>query len=237
MPVRGSRMLASITSISVSFRRPSLDDPDAGQLEALLVDLRRLGRDAARNRTADLDPVRDADRECDHAPADDDGLDEADVARVRAALVRDVRREHVALAHAREAVLAQDALHLRPERAREEREAVGLRDDLRIGVGDAAGEVEHLVDDRAHARAGEHHTHLVGRGVQLLLDDLDGEGIEALDDVSPPGAHPSVRSQVAAIASSRASSKRCPTSITPTGRPSASASGSEIAGWPDMSVG
>ena len=119
--------------------------------------------------------------ERDHAaaPVHEDRLDQADVAGVRAALVRDVGREDVALAHAVEAVLAQDALDLRPERAGEEREAVRLGDDLCVRVGDAAGEVEHLVDDRAHARAREHDAHLVGRRVQLLLDDLDRERVEA----------------------------------------------------------
>ena len=157
-----------------------LDDPHAGQLEALLVDLRRLGRDASGHRAADLDPVRDADREREHAAVRDDRLDQAHVAGVGAALVRDVRGEDIALAHALKAVLAQDALDLRPERAGEEREAVRLGHDLRIRVRDAAGEVEHLVDDRAHARAREHDAHLVGRRVELLLDDLDRERVEAL---------------------------------------------------------
>ena len=156
---------------------PAAVEPDARELEALLVDLRRVRRDAARHLAADLDPVRDRHRERDELLAVEDRPDEAHVARVRAALVRVVGHVDVPGPHRLEAELADRRLDLRPERPREEGQPVRLRHDLRAPVGDAAGEVEHLVHDRAHARPREHDRHLVRGRVELVLQDLQREGV------------------------------------------------------------
>ena len=99
---------------------------------------------------------------------------------MRAAAIRHIRREDVALPHSVEPASAIDALNLRPEGPREEGKPVRLGDDPRGPVRESAGEIEHLVDDRAHARAGEDDAHLVRRGGEFVLEDLDRERVEAL---------------------------------------------------------
>jgi hypothetical protein len=70
------------------------------------------------------------------------------------------------------AVLALDGLNLDREGAGEDRNAVGLRDQISVGVADPAGEVEDLIDHRAHAGAGQNDAHLFRGGRELSADDF-----------------------------------------------------------------
>ena len=149
------------------------------ELQPFLEDLGRIGGEGAEDLAADLGPVRHRDAEGDHLPLGEDGHDQRDVGGVGAAAVGTVGHEDVAGAHRCQRVAGQDRLDLRPEGAGEEAEPVVLGDHLRLGVGDAAGEVEHLVDDRAHAGARQDDAHLAGDGEQLVADHLAGEGIRA----------------------------------------------------------
>ena len=67
---------------------------------------------------------------------------------------------------------AHDRAHLRREGAGEERDAVGLYHQLAIGIAEAAGEIQYLVDHRAHRGLGDDDAHLVGKREQLAADDL-----------------------------------------------------------------
>ena len=113
MATSGSRTFALMMSRIASLSSPAVE-PDARELEALLVDLRRVRRDAARHLAADLDPVRDRHGERDELPAMEDRPDEAHVARVRPALVRVVGHVDVPGAHRLEAELADRRLDLGP---------------------------------------------------------------------------------------------------------------------------
>ena len=89
-----------------------------------------------------------------------------------------VGHENVARPHGL-AVAAHDRAHLRREGAGEEGDAVGLHDELAVGVAKAAGEVEHLVDHGAHGGLGDDDAHLVGKREQLAADDLARDRIGA----------------------------------------------------------
>ena len=73
----------------------------------------------------------------------------------------------------------QDRLDLGTEGTGKEAEAVVLSDDLGRGIGDTAGEVEDLIDDRTHARPGQDDAHFAGDSQQLVANDLSREGVRA----------------------------------------------------------
>ena len=100
------------------------------------------------------------------SPSHEHRLDHAHVVVVGAAAVGVVEHVDVAGPDAL-AELLLDAVDLEREGAGEDGDAVGLGYELAVRIAEAAGEIEHLVDDRAHAAPREHHAHLVGHGQQL----------------------------------------------------------------------
>src|SRR5205823_715129 len=66
------------------------------------------------------------------------------------------------------------------QRPDEHGDAVALGDQLTLGIGETRPEIEHLVDDRALRRPLERDEHLVADREQRVLDDLDGEDVDAL---------------------------------------------------------
>ena len=116
-------------------------------------------------------------------PGDERAVDEHrhgenDVVEMRdPAVVRIVDGEHVAGREARGTVLAQDRLHRLVEHADERGNAGAGCGDLAVGVGDAGAEIEHLVDDRAHRRLAHRGEHLVGDGLERVLDDVESDGV------------------------------------------------------------
>ena len=130
-----------------------------------------IGRQAARLGAADVEQMRHRDGEGEGLAVAEDRADDGEVAGMRAALVGVVGEKRVAGRHGtREASL--DEADLGAEGTGEQRDAVGLRQQLALRVAEAAGEVEHLVDHRAHAGAGEHDGHLVNEGEQPPAHDL-----------------------------------------------------------------
>ena len=152
-----------------------------GELHAFLEDFRRVRRQATGYLAADFAPVRDRNGEGDQLIPDKHRLDQGDVGGVRPAGVRVIRHVDVAWGDAAR-VLPQNALHLHGEGSGEQRDAVRLRDELGVRVGDPAGEVQHFVDHGAHAGAGEDDPHLVRGGEEFPFDDLDRDGIHENSD-------------------------------------------------------
>ena len=145
--------------------------PHAGKAEAFLVDRRRVGRDAAGDRAADIEEMGHRDAVGDQRTAVEDRPDDREVAGMRPALEGIVGEERVARRHVGAEAL-QDELHLPRECAGEDGDAIGLGDQFAARVADAAGEVEHLVDHRTHRRSREHDRHLVDGSEQLAVDDF-----------------------------------------------------------------
>jgi hypothetical protein len=59
----------------------------------------------------------------------------------------------------------------------EDRNAVGLRDEIAPRVADAASKIEDLVDDRAHRDPRQHDRHFVDGRKQLAGDHFAGYGV------------------------------------------------------------
>ncbi len=147
------------------------------QLQALRVDVLRVGGPRARILAADLGPVTLGRGEPDQFGATgEDRPDQRHVGQVRSAAgVRVVRDDHVA---GPQVLAAGDGLLDRvAERAEEAGDAVALGDQLAVGVGDADPEVEDLVDDRALRRALQRDEHLVADRGEALAQDVHGEPV------------------------------------------------------------
>ena len=131
----------------------------------------------------DIDGKRDA------SAVVKDRTDDRHVAGMRATLIGVIGDEDIALRH----ILAEasyDEADLIRKCTGEESDAIRLRHEITIGAADAAGIVEHLVDDGAHAGARCDDRHLVDGGDHLAVDDLERRWVEV---VVGDGARPALR--------------------------------------------
>ncbi len=134
---------------------------DARQTQALLKDLGGVRRQAARLGAADVQPVRHRHRKGQEAAVgQEDRAHDGDVAGMRAAVIGLVRDIDLARRQAR-TLLGNQVADLLGEGAGEERDPVALGDKGPVGVAETAGEVEDLVDHRAHRGARQHRAHLI----------------------------------------------------------------------------
>jgi len=101
--------------------------------------------------------------EADEFVVDEDGRDHRDVVEVRAAVVV-VQQDDVARREVVGPELLEDVGDAELQRAEEAGNAVGLREDVGVRVGDPAGVVERLVDDAGLGGATEVEEHLLGGG-------------------------------------------------------------------------
>ena len=147
-------------------------DPQAREPQALVEDLGRLGRERAGNRAAEFGPVGHRDGKGGELALDEHRLDDPDVRKVGAAGEGIVRDVDVARLHGI-AELADYGLDVALEGAGEHGDAVGLGQELRLGVGQATGEIQDLVNHRAHRGPRQHEPHLIGDGHKLVADDLE----------------------------------------------------------------
>ena len=173
------RTFASIMSNTLWIGCPRAEELDAGELQPFLPDVDGVGRPRAGVLAADLGPVRLVRREGDELAVEEDRHDQRDVGEVRAAAaVRIVRHDDVALFEPARPEFRDRRLHGESHRPQEAADAVALRHQLPVLVGQPAAVVEHLVDDRTLARPLQGNEHLVPDRVQRLLDDLDRERID-----------------------------------------------------------
>src|SRR5439155_13812148 len=89
--------------------------------------------------------------------------------------------DHVSLREPARAELLQRRCNCEGERPEKAGDAVALRDQLAARIRQPGCEIEHLVDDRALRGALEGDEHLVADRDQRVLDDLDGERVDARD--------------------------------------------------------
>ena len=151
-------------------------DAESRKAQPFVEDFRRLRRNRAGNAAADLGPMRDGDAEREQLVIDEYRLHDADVGEMRAPAIGVVDHIDVTGPHP-VAELADHRLNVPLKGAREDGDAVGLGDELRLVVADPACEIEDLVDDRRHAGARQHQAHLVGRGLQLSPNDFQCDRI------------------------------------------------------------
>ena len=148
-----------------------LRKPDAGQAKPFLKDGACVRRQAPRLSAADIEEVRHGDGEGDDFPLMENRTHDREIAGMRAALIGIIGQERVPRRHrAFEAGL--DEPHLARKRAREKCDAVGLCKQAPVGAAEAAGEIQHLIDHRTHARAREHDRHFVDQRQKTSADDL-----------------------------------------------------------------
>ena len=169
-------------------------DLDRRHAQALVEDLGRLAAEGARHHAADLGDVADADREALELAVDEERLEEGVLGAVQAAAVGIVVEDDVAVLKGLERDLLGAGLDQERHAADHRRAELGAGDHVALGVGERAGEVEALVEDRrvgrlhqkdAHLAADRHHggiedlhQHHVGRRVgrrQRGARGLDGQ--------------------------------------------------------------
>jgi len=82
-------------------------------------------------------------------------------------------------------MLKQDLFDRLVQHADKGRDAGSGTGDVTVGVGDAGAHVQHLIDHRAHRRFAHGGEHLVGNGLQRVLDNVAGEDVECMHGDNP----------------------------------------------------
>ena len=114
----------------------------------------------------------------DKRAVDKDRHGENDVIKMGdAAVIRVVDGEDIPRGDAALIVFAQDRLHCLVKHADESGNSRPGRRDFAVGVGDASAEIENFIDDRAHRRLAHRREHLVGNGLERVLDDVEGDRV------------------------------------------------------------
>jgi hypothetical protein len=154
--------------------RPAAHEPHGRDHEALLEELVRAGGHRARAHAADVGVVRAGHGVAEHVAAGGHRRDERDVGQVGAAGERvvdgeDVARLGVAGDHGR------DRLGHGPEM---DRDVLGLRDHLPVGVEQGGRAVAPLLDVGGVGAADQHGAHLLGDPRQGAGEDRQGDGID-----------------------------------------------------------
>ena len=157
----------------------TLEQLDRRQPESLLLHLRRVGGEAPGHHAAGVRPVSGVGEPREKLAPVEVGLHEAHVHQVGAAQVGVV--DDVEIARREVAGALDHRLGAELHGADEDRQAeLALRDELSGGgVVDAVGAVQRLRDHRAERRAHEGQVHLVAHLLQAVLDDREGDRIEA----------------------------------------------------------
>ena len=162
--------------------RAALVELDRRQPQTFLLDLGRVGREAARHHAAGVGPVAGVGEPAPRLAGAEERLHELHVHQVRAAEVRVVDDEDVArLERDLQALHALDhRLHRELHRADEHRQAeLALRDQLAgRQVVDAVGAVERLGDHRAERAAHEGEVHLVADLLQAVLKHAERDRVD-----------------------------------------------------------
>ncbi len=159
-----------------------MEEPHRRDAHALAEHVARRHVEGAGHRTAEIRPVAVRLREADQMILIEDRADKAHVGEVRAAGIRivdgiDIARQHLALEGA-DHVLAGEM-----QRADMHRDIlVPLRDGIAVAVMQAVGKVA-VVDHEGIAGAQHLLGHLVDRGDEGVLQNLEGHGVEAAADI------------------------------------------------------
>ena len=152
---------------------------DGRQAQALLLDLGRIGGEAARHGTTGIRPVAGVGEPGEQLAAVEERLGEAHVHQVRAAEIGVVDDDHVArpdLGHALDHRLGRE-LHGADEHRQPQ---IALGDQGAVAAVDAIRAVHRLRDHRAERGAAEREVHLVADLHQAALDHREGDGVERL---------------------------------------------------------
>src|SRR6266481_7205743 len=104
--------------------------------------------------------MRDGDRKSEELIVHECRLDYRDIVQMCSTLVGVVAHVDVSGTNLT-GVLTSHHIDMERERAREDSYAVGLSDELPLRIAKAAGEVEHLINDRTHRRPREYDSHLI----------------------------------------------------------------------------
>ena len=148
------------------------------QADALLEHLGGIGRHRARRHAAHVLVVRHGGGERQRPAAREHRRDDGDVRQVRAAEVGVVHAVDIALLHAFERELDEDAGNARDERGQVDRYRHRLRQGLALQREQAGGGIQALLHDRRERAAQQRQLHLVGDAVELVAHHLHGDRIE-----------------------------------------------------------
>ena len=186
----GQARVAQEDPVRLLVELPLAHDADGRDEHALVVDLRRVRRDAPRPQSADVLVVPEGDGERDGLSLVEDGHGEDHVLMVLDGAVGDVRvvePVHVARPHGVERIRPEDRIQ-HPRAAA--RDVAG--DDAPPGVEHADEVVLLLLDERRHRAPLHQELHVVnGRG-EAAADDLERDGIDR-PHRARPGGHRGIR--------------------------------------------
>ena len=166
-------------------RNACADHLDFGQLQPLLINVHRLGVDAARTGAPDVHPVRFVGEPGHDLALNEQGHNEHHVVQVaHAAKVRHVGDEDVARLDIPGPIeLALDGLDARLQHADESGNARAGAGKVAVGVEQRHPKIKHFVDDRTHRRLAHGGEHFIGDRRQGTLDDFSGDRIAVLRPV------------------------------------------------------
>ena len=171
----------------VRVRLPRACQPHGRQHEGLLEHVGGAGVVVSRYRAAEIVPVTDRGQPAEELPAVEVRAHEAHVGQVRAADVRVVEDEHVAVGQIPVGGhLVDDRAHGEGHDADEDRQAVPALDEgvSRVAVVEAVARVVGLGDDGVEGRSEERGVHLVGDLFHAAGEDGQRDGVDGLGDVS-----------------------------------------------------
>ena len=158
-------------------RLAALDQLQDRQADAFVEDLGGCRIVGPRGATADIGLVGTVAGEgCKHAANEHRSSDHPVRQVVAAGGVGVVQQEHVFLFD-RVLEIAQDGAHGEAAAAGMDRNAVGLADQRAAGIGDEAGKVVALAEDRRARRARHHPAHLVRDVIEPVLHEGQGDGM------------------------------------------------------------
>ena len=152
-------------------------DLDWRHADAFVEDLGRLAGERARHHAADLGDVADAHREAEKLAVDEEWLEEGVLRTVQAAPVGVVVQDDVAVLDRVERDLLGAGLDQERHAADHRRAELGAGDHVALVVGERAGEIEPLVEDRRVGRLHEQDAHLAAERHHRRIDDVHGHHV------------------------------------------------------------
>ena len=142
-----------------------------------MEDLGRLAGEGARHHAADLGDVADADREAQQLAVNEERLEEGVLRTVQAAPIGIVVEDDVAVLDRVERDFLRAGLDQQRHAADHRGAELGAGDHVALIVGERAGEIEPLVEDRRVGRLHQQNAHLAADRHHRRIDDVHGDHV------------------------------------------------------------
>ena len=145
--------------------------------QTLMEDLGGLAAEGAGHHAADLGHMADADGEAHQLALDEEGLEEGVLGAVQAAPIGVVVEDDVARLERVKRDLLGAGLYQERHPTDHGRAELGAGDHVALGVGQGAGKIEALVEDRRVGRLHEENAHLAADRDHGRIDDVHGHEV------------------------------------------------------------